>query len=728
MEILGFFGGVLYFYTHASLVLVCLLIFFGFRPSWKLLIACCLGYALGLAHQWGGREQGMPEQAVIQKATLVGVIASIPKCNLDRTQFEFELQSLNTQPVSAHIQLSCYRDCPEMHAGQVWTFRAKLHKAHNLNNPGGFDYTTYLGAKHIHWVGYVLPGGMRGSVLHPSPWNMVVIREKMAAHLSRLLPDVTTLGIVQALTLGVTTQISKESWALFRCTGTTHLMVISGAHIGLVAGMVFKFLCWFWSRFKRLCLHYPAQRAASLAAIISGLCYAVVAGFGAPAERATVASVFIFLRYIGQRQYGAWQAWRYAFFAVLVTEPHSVLLPGFYLSFFAVAILLTMNQRILSQKIRKAMWIQLSCMVGLLPFTVYWFSYGAVNGLFANIVAIPWVSFVIVPLSFLCLGVGHYVTWLPTGLHLCIYYFLIFLHWVDGLSWMNLQMSYANMLLPLACVLGLGVHLLLPIRALRPAAMTLILTAVYPTHPHIPDEEFKVQILDVGQGLAVLIQTHAHAVLYDTGGQIYHGSDMGKLVILPYFQHIGLRSLDKIIISHPDLDHRGGLLSIQASFPQAELIVDDPKFYTRGSACHDYPDWSWEGVHFHFFPLKMDLGSTNNRSCILQVSNSSGKVLLTGDIEKVAERVLMKLYGSKLHSTVLIVPHHGSNTSSSRKFLQTVAPSYAILSYGFDNRYHFPHTPTMKRYRDFHIPTAATAEQGLISLWFQKSQWKILKE
>lgn len=232
----------------------------------------------------------------------------------------------------------------------------------------------------------------------------------------------------------------------------------------------------------------------------------------------------------------------------------------------------------------------------------------------------------------------------------------------------------------------------------------------------------------MGQGLAVLIQTHAHTLLYDTGGQIYHGSDMGKLVILPYFQHIGLRSLDKIIISHPDLDHRGGLVSIQAIFPQAELIVDDPTFYKRGSTCHDYPDWSWEGVHFHFFPLNVDLGSTNNRSCVLQISNASGEVLLTGDIEKAAERVLMMLYGSKLHSTVLIVPHHGSNTSSSSEFLQTVAPSYAIVSYGFDNRYHFPHTPTMNRYRDLHIPTAATAELGLISLWFQKKQWKILQE
>ncbi len=723
MEILGFFGGVLYFYTHSWLALVCLVLFIGFRPSRQLLCAAGLGYALGMGHQWWLRDQGMPQQAVIRQAALTGMVATIPKQNADKTQFEFDVLTLNDHPVHARIQLGCYRNCPTLHAGQYWALRAKLHEAHNLNNPGGFDYKTYLAARHIHWVGYVVQGSMRVITPTPSLWSMVVIREKLATHLAQLLADETSLGIVQALTIGVTTHISQASWTLFRCTGTTHLMVISGAHIGLVAGIIFKLLCGLWSRCQWLCLRYPSQKVASIAAILFSIAYAVVAGFGAPAERATISAGLVFLRYLGQRQFGAWQVWRYALLAVLLTEPHAVLLPGFYLSFMAVAILLAMNRRIRSQRMSKAIWIQMSCMLGLLPFTVYWFSYGSVSGLFANILAIPWVSFVIVPLAFICMGIGKYVVWLPKILHLSIQYLLLFLHWVDGLAWMNLQMSYPNLVMAIAGILSLIMYLFLPIRALLPTATTMLVVALYPTHPHIPDQEFQAQILDVGQGLAVLIQTHGHALMYDTGGKNYQGSDMGKLVILPYFQHIGLNHLDKIVISHPDLDHRGGLVSLQTAFPKAELIVDDPKLYQRGISCHHYPEWTWDGVTFHFFPMQQDLGSTNNRSCVLKVSNASGQLLLTGDIEKAAERALIQQYGAQLQSAVLVVPHHGSNTSSSSAFLQMVAPKYAVFSYGFDNRYHFPHSKTLGRYRDLAIPTGATSDQGMIRLAFKKKNW-----
>ncbi len=726
MDILGFFGGVLYFYTQSPLALCYCLLLLGFRPRWCLFFACCLGYGLGLGHQWWIGEQGMPQQTVITRAILSGVIANIPSHNAEATKFELDLLTLNHQPVRARIQLGCYRGCPVLHAGQHWTMRAKLHVAHNLNNPGGFDYKTYLAVKHIRWVGYVLHGSMRQLSSDLSPWRIVVMREKLAEHLAHLLPDMTSLGIAQALTIGVTTHINQEAWALFRCTGTTHLMVISGAHIGLVAGMIFKIICFIWARFPRVCLRYPAQQAASIAAILGGFGYAMLAGFGVPAERSAVAACFIFLRYLGQRQFSAWQAWRYALLIVLWTEPHAVWMPGFYLSFMAVAILLTMNQRIRSQGMRKALWIQVSCMLGLLPFTVFWFSYGAVNGLLANLVAIPWVSFVVVPLSLICLGVGQYLPWLPKILQLSIQYLLLFLHGVDSLAWINLKMAYANVILPLAGVLGLCLYLFLPVRTLLPIATTFLVVALYPNYPRVPQQSFQAHILDVGQGLAVLILTHEHALIYDTGGQMYQGSDMGKLVILPYFQHIGLRRLDKIIISHPDLDHRGGLASLQTAFPETPLIVDDPSFYHQGQSCHTYQDWTWEGVRFHFFPLRSHTESKNNRSCVLQISNQSGQLLLTGDIERVAEQELVHKYGSYLHANVLVVPHHGSKTSSSLVFLKTVAPDYAVLSYGFDNRYHFPHRQVMQRYRDLHISTLATADQGLVRIDFQKKSWEIL--
>ena len=660
MDILSFLAGVLYYETQSLLALCFCAMLWLYRPLWRLALACCLGYGLGLGHQWWTSDIGMPQRDFIAHAKISGKIASIPNHSGDATKLMFDLQTLNARPVRARIQLGCYRDCPELHAGQSWALRANIHRPHHFNNPGGFDSIQHLAVQHIHWQGSVVSGSMQLLPSTGSRWQMLMIREKLTQHFARLLPDKASLGIAQALTIGVTTYISQADWTLFRCTGTTHLMVISGAHIGLVAGMLFKAVSFIWTRIPYLCLRYPAQKVASIAAILGGFGYAALAGFGVPAERSAIAACFIFLRYLGKRAFSAWQAWRYALCAVLCTEPHAVEMPGFYLSFIAVAILLTMNQRIQSRGIKKAWWIQVSCMLGLLPFTLFWFAYGAVNGLLANVVAIPWVSFLVVPLALLCLGLGQYLPLLPSLLQTCIHGLLWFLHQIDSLAWVNLKLTYSHVLLPMMGILGMALYLFLPVRALWPVMMTCLIVAVYPHHPHLPQATFRAQILDVGQGLAVLILTHDHALLYDTGGQLYHGQDLGQLVILPYFQHIGLRYLDKIIVSHPDLDHRGGLGSIQTVFPHAELIVDNPSVYHHAHACHTYSDWTWDGIHFHFFRLHTHTGSKNNSSCVLQVSNSSGKLLLTGDIEARAERELIRRYGTDLQSTVLVVPHHGS--------------------------------------------------------------------
>ncbi|PJD93409.1 MAG: DNA internalization-related competence protein ComEC/Rec2 [Legionella sp.] len=724
MEIICFLLGMLYFYTHSKLPLCFMLALMFLRPRWIFIGVFLLAYGVGLFHQWFTSDQHMPVQDVLPRVELSGVVASIPNQTPERMKFEFDADCLNASPIKARVQLACYQHCPVIKVGQYWVLRAKLRRVHNLNNPGGFDYKTLLEGRHIRWTGTIQKGSMK-QIPKPISLSILSLREKMAASLAKNIPDETTLGIVQALTIGVSSHISQASWTLFRCTGTTHLMVISGAHIGLIAGLMFKLVLYVWSRSKRLCLRYPAQKIASFAGMISGILYALVAGFGVPAERAVVASVFMFYRYLGQRQFGAWQAWRYALLAVLLSEPHAVLMPGFYLSFMAVAILLTMNRRIVTTGWQKLGWIQVSCMIGLLPFTVYWFSYGAVSGLLANIIAIPWVSFVIVPLALLSLGLGHCLTWLSPLLKVTISGLLLFLHWIDGLAWINVQMSYANILLPLMWMLALMIVLLLPLKALFATALSLFVTTFYPPHSRIPAHEFEANILDVGQGLAVVIRTQHHVLIYDTGGQLYRGSDMGQLVMVPYLKFLGVHHLDKIVISHPDLDHRGGLVSVEASYPNSELLVDDPGFYRRGQSCHTYADWTWDGIRFHFFPISKILGSKNNRSCVLQISNQSGQLLLTGDIEQQAESYLIQQYGTSLHSSVMIVPHHGSQTSSSGHFLNAVAPQYAILSYGFDNRYHFPHAKVIQRYHHAHVQLFSTSQQGMIHVGFQRNKIKI---
>jgi competence protein ComEC len=726
MEILAFALGMIFFYTKSCLPVLLILFSHGLHRCWRALIAFAVACAVGVCHQMWMADVGMPNRAVIPGATLQGEVASIPQQTSEKVQFVFLAYQLNHQPIRARLLLSCYQHCPILHAGERWQMRAKLRTIHNLNNPGGFDYKTFLEAQHIHWRGYTASNSFHVLAAPKHAFNLLALRERLAHGLTHLGADREQVGILSALTLGVTSSMTQELWALFRRTGTTHLMVISGAHIGLVAGMIFQLIRQIWSYIPYLCLRYPAQKAAGVVAIMVGFFYAMLAGFGVPAERSAVASFFIFFRYLGHKKLGSWQAWRYALFIVLLTEPHAVLMPGFYLSFMAVAILLIMNQRIRVQGWRKGVLIQVFCLLGLLPLTLFWFSYGAFDGFFANLVAIPWVSFIVVPLALLTLLLGHQVPWIVGLSKSAINGLLYYLHWVDAWfgQW-NLTLSYGSIILPLVLMLALALRVLLPIRSVLGIALSMLAMALYPKVNPVKLGDFQVAIMDVGQGLACVVRTKSHTLIYDTGGKVYHGPDMSTLALLPYVHTIGLKHLDMIVISHPDLDHRGGLPTLETQYPPDFLVVDNPRFYHRGFDCHDYPDWHWEGVDFHFFSIPTIHNHTNNRSCVLKISNASGEILLTGDIESEAEHYLVKTYGRALQARVLVVPHHGSKTSSTLGFLRQVSPDYAVMSYGFDNRYRFPHPQTLENYRLQGVRVYHTAEQGMIQLDFSSQNVRI---
>lgn len=717
MEILCFFAGMVFIFTKSTYPLYCVLITLFFRPKVVIVVWFVTAILWGYFHQIGLVDQGMPNQAVIKHAILEGEIVSIPVITTTKTQFQFLVKRLNGQPAKASILLSCNKNCPLLHAGQLWQLQAKLKKPHNLANPGGFDYVTWLKARHINWTGYT-HGQTFESLDKSEHHSLLSLREHLAALQAKINPDEKTLGILQALTLGVTTHIDQEEWALFRRTGTIHLMVISGAHIGLVASLTYGFIKWLWSCCGNLCLRCPAPKIASIAAIFMALLYALLAGFAVPAQRALIACTLMMARNFCSRRFGGWQAWRYALLGVLLFEPHSVLMPGFYLSFIAVAILILINQRLPWKGVKNTLSMQLACLFGLMPLTLFWFSYGAVNGLVANLLAIPWVSFIIVPLSlFITLLCQWFnLTWLIVVLQSAINLLLYYLQSIDSFALLNLNFSFNHVLPPLALMVGMALALLLPLSSLLPATILLVLASIFPAYEKVKWGEARIDVLDVGQGLAVTVRTAKHMLIYDTGIKFYQGSDMGKLVIIPYLKTLGIGQLDKVIISHPDLDHRGGLLSLEENFQINELIVDDPKFYKRGLACHDYPSWVWDGVSFRFFAIKKILSGKNNHSCILQIKTKEGQALLTGDIEKRAEYYLVNTYGTQLSSSVLLIPHHGSKTSSSLRFLKQVSPRYAIASYAADNQYRFPHHEAMQRYQQQKIITYNTADCGMVSV------------
>lgn len=722
MEILAFWGGILFFYTHSPLIVIGVFVILFLKAPRQVVLwflaACCWAWL----HQWFIADRGMPQRVVIPKAHLMGEISSIPTSTDTQSQFHFLLHQLNQHSVRASVLLNCYSHCPSFKAGDRWEFDAKLKKPMNLANPGSFDYVGKLSANHITWTGYIKDGSYQQITTQGKGFWLTQLREQFAETISKAMINSEGLGIVLAISLGVTNHISLAQWDLFRRTGTTHLMVISGAHIGLIAGLLFLFIERLWRRSERLCLYCPSQQAASIVAMIGACSYALLAGFAIPAERSLIACVLVLGKNCFNRRFTGWQAWRYGLLLILIGEPHAVVSPGFYLSFIAVAILISSSQRWVMQGFKKTLCLQLACLFGLMPMTLYWFSYGAMNGLFANILAIPLVGYVIVPLSLITVLLNQMMTlhFLFTLLHYLTQGLLIFLNFVNSSAMINLEFSITQPLAMFALMVAFALAAFLPIKSVWPAIVMMVLSVFVPQHERPQKGEARVNVLDVGQGLSVFIQTAGHRLLYDTGVKFYNGSDMGKLAILPYFRYYGITSLDKVVISHPDLDHRGGLASIEQQLLINELIVNNVDYYHRGKNCHQYPDWQWDGVRFHFLPIKAGFNKTNNTSCVLQVITQHGAVLLPGDIEQQAEAYLMQHYPLTLQSDVIIVPHHGSKTSSSPGFIRKVNPKYAIISAGFDNRYHFPHQETLKTFLREKITVLNTMDCGMVNFTLSK--------
>ncbi len=709
MEILFFLAGiaVVLMPSFLPLCVVALGLFFDF--SHRFIMCFVVGCLWALLHQWW--ETPRRFDGVERNTLLTGVIASIPKHVNEKIQFEFLLMS----PTKARVLLTCFDHCPALQLGQAWHVTAKLKVPRQYRNPGGFDYAALLRAKHIAWTGFTKQGTFKRDEL-PIPLSVrwLTWREALAAPFAISMLDENSRGVVEALTLGLSTHLSEDIWGLFRRTGTTHLMVISGAHIGLVAGLTYQCVHYAWRHVGRLSAYVPAMRVARYVGLLFGFLYALLAGFGVPAERATLAFGVLSLRYFVPFYFTPGQAWRMALWFVLFFEPHAVLQPGFYLSFIAVAILISTHQRFQCGKFKKMLLLQGACLFGLMPLTLYWFNYGSLNGFFANLIAIPWVSFVLIPL-----GLVSVFCSLPSVLfllHHAIHILLVYLAWIDTFSWVNMTYVFSDAVSPMVMMLVMAIAVLIPVRALFGILVLLFVSACMPTRLFLRSHEAEIDVLDVGQGLAIIVRTAHHTLIYDTGMKFYHGSDIGQLVLVPYLKHVGVTYLDKVVISHPDLDHRGGLLTLSQSFKTGILLVDDPEYYKSAQNCHDFPAWVWDGVMFQFLPIQMPLQSKNNHSCVLKVSNQNTAMLLTGDIERPAEAYLVKNYASELRSSVLLVPHHGSKTSSSLAFLKAVSPQFAVVSYGLDNRYHFPHQEALSNYTIEKIPVYSTMQYGLLKI------------
>jgi len=668
---------------------------------------------------------------------VAGVVSSLP-ANAERSvRFELEVESAEGDArLPKKILLSWYANgspdeqdsgtaLPQVHAGERWSFTVRLRRPHGLVNPHGFDYEAWLLERGIGATGYVRARpqprrlGARNSLLDRIEQLREVVRDRFNA----VLGATPAAGILAALAMGDQRAISREEWQLFNRTGVTHLMSISGLHVTLVSGLIAWLVAAVWRRAPALALRLATRKAAAVAAIVGALGYTLIAGYGVPAQRTFwMVGVVAIALWFG-RVSSPWRTLSLALAAIVLMDPWAPLSPGLWLSFGAVLLIFysAAGWSVPGSTLWQWGRTQWAITVGLAPAALLLFGQISIAGPLANAVAIPLVSVVITPLALLAAVVP-----IDGLLELCallVQWLLEFLEWCAALPGALWQQHVPPLWAVTAALAG-AAWLLAP-RGIpwRPAGFALMAPAFVIAPPAPAQEEAWVTTFDVGQGLGVLVRTTGHALLYDAGPAWGAEADSGARVIVPALRGEGLARLDMVVLSHEDNDHIGGALSVMESFEVGELVSSLAAGHPLNALapqvrrCGANDAWQWDGVRFELLHPAPDMasGRRNNMSCVLRVVAGTRSVLITGDIERGAEAQMVAL-GRAPKSDVLLVPHHGSRSSSTPDFIAAVAPSWAVVPVGYRSRFGHPNAEVLERYRAAGAQLVRTDLDGAVSV------------
>nr|WP_314607241.1 DNA internalization-related competence protein ComEC/Rec2 [uncultured Janthinobacterium sp.] len=740
----------------------------GLRMAMRCLFGLVFGYlwAAFLAHSALSSELALKDEG--QDITVTGAIASLPYRFEQGVRFNFAVEKAVGAKVPSLIALSWYagfRDAVTNAVGNVqpgerWRLTVRLQRPHGNANPMGFDYEAWLLEQGVRATGYVRPQpradtpNMRLAAFVPGFGNVVeASRAALRARILRSLEGKQYAGVIVALVVGDQRAIPQSDWQVFNRTGVSHLISISGLHITMIAGLFALGGGALWRRSFftdwQLPLRLPAQKVAALAGALAAFLYVLLAGFGVPAQRTLYMLLVVALALWLGRITSIVHVLCLALGVVVLLDPWAVLWPGFWLSFGAVATILyatagrtatplpegASRWRRLRAAVALGAHTQYVVTVGLVPLTMLLFSQVSLVSPVANALAIPVISLVVTPLS---LAGSMLPAPLSDGLLLLAHAIVQMLAQV--LDWLGAR-RFAVWTAPAPpmwsfCWALFGTAWLLAPRGWphRWAGMLgwLPLLTALPSSP--PAGQLWVTAFDVGQGMAVLVETHDHRLLYDTGPAYSLDSDGASRVIMPYLRARGIAKLDGVIISHSDLDHAGGAMSllenVQVGWLASSLFDGHPAVEFQRESHRPYlhcmagQSWTWEGVHFAMLhPLSAshtDISLTPNaRSCTVKITAGRHAILLAGDIEAAQEaQLLARSTDGDLAADVLLAPHHGSGTSSTPAFLNAVHPGLAIFQVGHRNRYKHPKPQVYARYGDMGIARLRTDVTGAVVLEF----------
>ena len=716
------------------LVLVLVLVGLRYRAA-LVAAACAAGFFWAAACAQWRMSDWLAPQLEGRDIAVVGVVSALPALMERGVRFELDVESADGElRLPGKVLVSWYRNAGDddaggapvtaVHAGERWAFTVRLRRPHGLVNPHGFDYEAWLLERGIGATGYVRarPEPRRLGASKSFLDLVERAREAVRDRLNAVLGATPAAGILAALAVGDQRAISREEWQLFNRTGVTHLMSISGLHVTLVSGLVAWLVATLWRRVPALTLRLPARKAAAAGAIFGALGYTLLAGYGVPAQRTFwMVSVVALALWCG-RISSPWRVLALALAAIVLFDPWAPLAPGLWLSFGAVLLIFYAAVGWSEPGSKLAQWtrIQWAITVGLAPAALLLFGQISVAGPLANAAAIPLVSVVITPLALIAAVVP-----VDALLHLCawlVQWLLEFLEWCAALPGALWQQHVPPLWSVVAALAG-AAWVLAP-RGIpwRASGFALMAPAFCVTLPGPAMGEAWITTFDVGQGLAVLIRTAEHNVLYDAGPAYGTESDSGSRVVVPALRGQGVARLDLVMLSHEDGDHIGGATTVLETFEVQSLATSLPRAHPlnglapNARRCQAGESWAWDGVRFDVLhPASASAARRNDLSCVLRIAAGGQAMLLTGDIERGAEAAM--LAGARaLASDVLLVPHHGSRSSSTPEFIAAVAPRWAVVPVGYRSRFGHPNPEVLARYRTLDAQILRTDLQGAITV------------
>lgn len=613
-----------------------------------------------------------------------------------------------------------WRDAPPLVAGDRLTLSARLKPAHGFAVPGAWDYEGWLYRQGIRYTGYVVQGQVDARE-ERACCLIERARTDIADAIARLPLSPFAHGVIRALVIGDKSSMSADDRRLFRVTGTSHLMAISGLHIGLVAAIGLLLFAALWRRIPWLTARVPARVAGAVLGLLPAIGYALLAGLGLPTQRALIMYAALALGFVSRREHRPDAVLAMAAAAVLVWDPASIVAPGFWLSFGAVAVILaTLSFAPRRSAWRSAVRIQLTLSIALWPLLALFGLPLSLSAPLVNLVLVPLFALFIVPASLLGAGLLQSIpaagAWLLTllgrALDLMQQALAHAAAWGEPLPATGSGGVYA------ALVALTGIVLLLMPRGfpLRPIAVPLLIAVWLPPRHDLQIGDFSVHVLDVGQGLSTVVATRRHTLVYDTGPRYPSGFSAVDAAVLPFLAHRRRSHIDRLVLSHGDNDHAGGAASLSAAIGVGDVYAGEPeRVEIDARRCRRGDAWFWDGVAFEFLhPAKGSRYDGNNASCVLRVSNGRSTLLLSGDIERAIERRLITDVAPRLAADLLIAPHHGSRSSSSPGFVAATSPSFVVYSAGWGNRYGFPAKEVTERWAAIGALGVNTATAGTI--------------